>query len=73
MKFNGGVMLAADTLGLLVLILYLSLYPWPGSYGGLAKLRGLTRLHAVGNTTVVGGSGDVADIHHINHVLDDLS
>jgi 20S proteasome subunit beta 7 len=56
-KFNGGVMMAADTLG---------------SYGSLARFRDERRLKEVGDATIIGGSGDLADYHHILHMLEDL-
>lgn len=55
--FDGGVMIAADTLG---------------SYGSLARFRDMSRLKAVGNTTVVGASGDLADFDAISRMLDDV-
>jgi len=57
MKFDGGVIMAADCLG---------------SYGSLARYRDMKRLAAVGDCTVVAGSGDLADFHHILHLLDDI-
>lgn len=57
MKFDGGVIMAADTLG---------------SYGSLARYRDMKRLAAVGDATIVAGSGDMADFHHILHMLDDI-
>jgi 20S proteasome subunit beta 7 len=56
-KFNGGIMMAADTLA---------------SYGSLARFRNMHRLSAVGDTTIVGGSGDMADFDAIKHMLDDM-
>ena len=56
-KFKGGVMMAADTLG---------------SYGSLARFRDERRLKEVGEHTIIGGSGDIADYHHILHMLEDL-
>ncbi|KAJ7394127.1 Proteasome subunit beta type-4 [Desmophyllum pertusum] len=54
-KFDGGVLMAADTLG---------------SYGSLARFREVSRLTAVGNNTVVGGSGDYADFQYLKSVLE---
>jgi len=54
-KFDGGVLMAADTLG---------------SYGSLARFREVSRLTAVGNNTVVGGSGDYGDFQYLKSVLE---
>lgn len=56
-KYAGGVMFAADTLG---------------SYGSMARFRDYRRLQGVGDTTIVGGSGDLADFDAIKHILEDL-
>eukprot|EP00041_Stephanoeca_diplocostata_P012935 m.218416 g.218416 ORF g.218416 m.218416 type:complete len:260 (-) comp19154_c0_seq1:883-1662(-) len=56
-KCSDGVIMAADTLG---------------SYGSLARFRDQRRIAPVGNNTIVGGSGDMADYEYIKHVLDDL-
>nr|ACH46183.1 putative proteasome beta 4 subunit [Taeniopygia guttata] len=50
LKFSGGVMLAADTVG---------------SYGSLARFRGISRLLKVNDSTVLGASGDLADFQHL--------
>jgi len=55
-KCSDGVVMAADTLG---------------SYGSMARFRDQRRLKAVGEHTLVGGSGDIADFNHIEHMLDD--
>ncbi len=87
LKFKGGVILAADTLGTFrFLCQFLRVKPcsfsdvccFPsgliciGSYGGLAKFRSISRLKAVGDHTVVGGSGDLADFAQICKMLDAL-
>ena len=41
-----------------------------GSYGSLARFREVSRLTAVGNNTVVGGSGDYADFQNLKSLLD---
>ena len=41
-----------------------------GSYGSLARFREVSRLAAVGNNTVVGGSGDYADFQYLKSVLE---
>jgi 20S proteasome subunit beta 7 len=53
-KFDGGVMLAADTLG---------------SYGSMARFRSLPRLCGVGDFTCIGGSGDMSDFQYISSHL----
>ncbi|XP_065884147.1 proteasome subunit beta type-4-like [Dysidea avara] len=53
--FNGGVMIAADTLG---------------SYGTMARFRSISRLSKVNETTLVGASGDVADCQYVKSVLE---
>ncbi|XP_068744360.1 proteasome subunit beta type-4-like [Montipora capricornis] len=55
LKFDGGVLMAADTLV---------------SYGSLARFRGVSRLMAVGNNTAIGGSGDYADFQYIKSTLE---
>lgn len=56
-KYKGGVVLAADTLG---------------SYGSTAMYRDLRRLKTVGDSTIIGGSGDMADFHAICDMLTEL-
>eukprot|EP01134_Creolimax_fragrantissima_P007011 CFRG7011T1 len=56
-KYNGGVMIAADTLG---------------SYGSLARFRSVSRIHKVNDKTVVSGSGDYADFQFLKEDLDEL-
>ncbi|KAK9467060.1 nucleophile aminohydrolase [Lipomyces arxii] len=56
-KYDSGVMLAADNLG---------------SYGSLARFTDIERLIKVGEETVVGISGDVSDMQHIELVLEKL-
>ncbi|KAM7437161.1 Proteasome subunit beta type-4 [Porites harrisoni] len=55
LKFNDGVIMAADTLG---------------SYGSLARFREVSRLMAVGDNTVIGGSGDYADFQYLKSELE---
>lgn len=45
-KYAGGVMLAADTLG---------------SYGSLARFTDLRRIRRVGDYTLIAGSGEYSD------------
>ena len=50
LKYNGGVMLAADTLA---------------SYGSLARYKDMKRLTAVGENTIIGASGEMSDFQAI--------
>lgn len=52
-----GVVMAADTLG---------------SYGSMARFRDQRRLTAVGEHTLVGSSGDIADYNYIERILEDM-
>jgi 20S proteasome subunit beta 7 len=54
-KFDGGVILAADTLG---------------SYGSLARYRDCPRVMKVNDCTVLGGGGDYADYQHLKSVIE---
>lgn len=56
-KYKDGIMMAADNLA---------------SYGSLARFKDIRRLHPVGDFTVVGASGDMADFQYIQKILDDL-
>ncbi|CAF0721386.1 unnamed protein product [Didymodactylos carnosus] len=53
--FNGGVILAADTLG---------------SYGTLAKYRNIPRIHQVNDKTVIAIGGDLSDADYIKEAID---
>ena len=44
----------------------------PASYGSLARFKDVQRLHAVGNHTVLGASGDMSDFQYIQSLMDDL-
>jgi 20S proteasome subunit beta 7 len=55
--FDGGVMLAADTLG---------------SYGSLARFRSVSRLRKVSDTTVVAATGDYADFQHLDRIFESI-
>lgn len=50
-KFNGGVLLAADVLG---------------SYGSLARYRCVERLVKVNEKTIMAASGDIADFEYLS-------
>merc|ERR1712232_1004537 len=52
---SDGVVIAADTLG---------------SYGRMAKFRDERRIMSVGDSTLVGGSGDLGDLNHIKNMLE---
>jgi len=56
-KYKGGIMMAADTLA---------------SYGSLARFKSVQRLHAVGQTTILGASGDMSDFQYLQGLLDEL-
>ena len=54
-QFEGGVIIAADTLG---------------SYGSLARFRNCSRVMKVNNTTVLGASGDYADYQFLKSIIE---
>lgn len=56
-KFGAGVMVAADCLA---------------SYGSLARFRDVQRIQAIGESTVLGCSGDIADFQHVLHLMDEI-
>ena len=56
LKYAGGVLLAADTLG---------------SYGSLARFKDLRRLHKVNDVTTIGVGGDISDFQYIQNLLKD--
>jgi len=56
-KYQDGIVLAADNLG---------------SYGSLARFSDIERLLPVGDSTIVGISGDISDLQQIERILDDL-
>ncbi|XP_029437128.1 proteasome subunit beta type-4 [Rhinatrema bivittatum] len=56
-KFSGGVIIAADTLG---------------SYGSLARFRNISRIMKVNDNTMLGASGDYADFQYLKQVLDQM-
>jgi len=55
-KFDGGVILAADTLG---------------SYGSTARFRNCSRLMKVNDTTIIGASGDYADFQFMKNIIEE--
>lgn len=57
LTFDGGVMLAADTLG---------------SYGSLARFRSVSRLKKLTDTTVIAATGDYADFQHLQREFESI-
>ncbi|XP_077993332.1 proteasome subunit beta type-4-like [Glandiceps talaboti] len=57
LKFDGGVMIAADTLG---------------SYGSLARFRQISRVYSINNNTIIGGSGDIADFQFLKNKIEQM-
>ncbi|NXH14173.1 PSB4 protein, partial [Bucco capensis] len=56
-KFDGGVIIAADMMG---------------SYGSLARFRGISRLLRVNDSTMLGASGDYADFQYLKQIIDQM-
>lgn len=56
-KYKDGVMMAADNLA---------------SYGSLARFKDIERLHSIGDNTLLGASGDMADLQQVKRMLDNL-
>ncbi|XP_067169522.1 proteasome subunit beta type-4 [Apteryx mantelli] len=56
-KFDGGVIIAADMLG---------------SYGSLARFRNISRLLKVNDNTMLGASGDYADFQYLKQIIDQM-
>ncbi|XP_060676512.1 proteasome subunit beta type-4 [Hemiscyllium ocellatum] len=56
-KFDGGVILAADMLG---------------SYGSMARFRNIPRLMKVNDNTVLGASGDYADYQYLKQAIEQM-
>lgn len=42
------------------------------SYGSLARFKDVTRLHQIGEFTVIGAGGDMSDFQYLQHILDGL-
>mmetsp|Transcript_23694 Transcript_23694/g.59303 ORF Transcript_23694/g.59303 Transcript_23694/m.59303 type:complete len:263 (+) Transcript_23694:108-896(+) len=57
-RFNGGVVIAADTLG---------------SYGSSARFRSVERVRRVGEWTMIGGGGDYSDFQYIHDLLEEYT
>jgi 20S proteasome subunit beta 7 len=58
LKFNGGIVFAADTLG---------------SYGSLARFRDCPRLMKVNDSTMIGCMGDYADFQYVKGIVEQLA
>eukprot|EP00747_Dinoflagellata_sp_TGD_P161924 gnl/TRDRNA2_/TRDRNA2_178966_c0_seq1.p1 gnl/TRDRNA2_/TRDRNA2_178966_c0~~gnl/TRDRNA2_/TRDRNA2_178966_c0_seq1.p1 ORF type:complete len:262 (+),score=47.37 gnl/TRDRNA2_/TRDRNA2_178966_c0_seq1:56-787(+) len=56
MKYNGGVLIACDTLA---------------SYGSQARYKDVSRMKKVGNYTLIGASGEYSDFQYMGDLLDD--
>jgi len=56
-KFDGGVAIASDMLG---------------SYGSLARYPGISRMVKINDTTVLGASGDIADLQALKEELESM-
>lgn len=57
LKYQGGVMLAADTLA---------------SYGSLARYKDVRRIKQIGDSTLVGASGEMSDFQSILEMLEGI-
>jgi len=55
--YNGGVIVAADTLG---------------SYGSLARFRSFQRIKKVNDCCFIAASGDLSDYQHVSDLLDQM-
>jgi len=56
-KYADGVMLAADTLA---------------SYGSMARYKDVRRLQKVGESTIIGASGEISDFQTVTEMLDNM-
>jgi len=57
MKYNGGVLMAADTLA---------------SYGSQKRYKNVCRMKKVGKYTLLGASGEYSDFQYLGDLLDEL-
>lgn len=57
LKYNGGVLVAADTLA---------------SYGSQARYKDVTRIKKVGEFALLGASGEISDFQYLGQLLDEL-
>jgi len=58
LKYADGIMMACDTLG---------------SYGSTKRFKSMQRMQVVGDSTVIGASGECSDFHYIMKLLDELT
>jgi len=56
-KYNGGVILGADTLA---------------SYGSMARYKGVDRLRTFGESTIIGGTGEMSDFQQVSQMVDSI-
>lgn len=56
-KYKDGIMMTTDCLA---------------SYGSLARFRNVERMLKVGDSTIIGASGDMSDFQYIKHLMDTL-
>lgn len=54
-KFNGGVMLAADMVG---------------SYGSMARFRNVSRMFKVTDNIALSAAGDIADFQFLKDIIE---
>jgi len=57
LKYNGGVLIAADTLA---------------SYGSQARYKNICRMKKVGQYTLLGASGEMSDFQYLSDMLDEM-
>ena len=57
LKYDGGVLLAADTLG---------------SYGKMARFKDVRRVMKVNDITIAAGGGDYADYQYIKSLIEEM-
>lgn len=72
-------MMAADNLGMYTLAStmtvqpLLTITPLPlASYGSLARFKDIERLYALGDSTLLGASGDMADFQQVKKMLESI-
>ena len=73
-QFKDGIMMAADNLGMFSprSFVHLVSFVLLASYGSLARFKDVQRLHAVGDYTCIGASGDMSDLQYIQGLLDSV-
>jgi len=69
MKYKDGIILAADNLGMLLLLYVIDAL---ASFGSLARFKDVQRIFNVGDNTLIAYSGDVSDAQHIQFLLESL-